>query len=78
MCLTVPMKIEEIDGNRARCTAMGEERWADLTLIDPSALGPGDYVTIQFGFVQRTVPEAEALEAHALFREILDKLDDTP
>ena len=74
MCLTIPMRIEEIDGNRARCAAMGQERWADLMLVagDPPKLG--DYVVIHLGFVQRTVPEEEALQSHALFEEIAETL----
>jgi hydrogenase expression/formation protein HypC len=74
MCLTIPMRIEEIDGHRARCAAMGQERWADLMLVAGDPPEPGDYVVIHLGFVQRTVPEAEALESHALFQEIADTL----
>lgn len=68
------MRIEEIDGGRARCAALGHERWADLMLVadDPPAVG--DYVVIHLGFVQRSVPEAEALESHALFGEIAEAL----
>lgn len=74
MCLTIPMRIEEIDGNRARCAAMGQERWADLMLVAGDPPKPGDYVEIHLGFVQRTVPEAAALESQALFQEIADTL----
>ncbi len=62
MCLTVPMRVEEIDGHRARCAALGAERW-------------GDYVTIHLGFVQGIVPEKEALESQALWGEIAAVLD---
>lgn len=79
MCLSVPMRVEEIDGHRARCAALGQERWADLMLMGDAPLAVGEYVTIELGFVQRVVPEAEALESHALFREILDALEgETP
>ncbi len=70
MCLTVPMRIEEIDGGRARCSALGEERWADLMLVAGDPPKVGDYVAIHLGFVQRIVPEHEALESQALFAEI--------
>lgn len=75
MCLSVPMKVEEIDGPKARCTALGEERWVDLTLMADIALEVGTYVQVSLGFAQREVPEHEALEAYALFGEILDALD---
>ncbi len=75
MCLTVPMRVEEIDGHRARCTGLGAERWADLMLMGDAPPVVGDYVTIHLGFVQQVVPEKEALEAQALFGEIAETLD---
>lgn len=75
MCLSVPMKVEEIDYPRARCSAMGQERWADLTLMGDDLPAIGDYVAIQLGFVQRVVDAAEAQEAHRLFDEIIAALD---
>ncbi|RME16064.1 MAG: HypC/HybG/HupF family hydrogenase formation chaperone [Alphaproteobacteria bacterium] len=74
MCLTVPMRVEEIDGHRARCVALGEERWADLMLMGDDLPKVGDYVAIHLGFVQRVVPEAEAMESHRLFEEIAETL----
>ena len=41
-----------------------------LVADDPPKVG--DYVVIHLGFVQRTVPETEALESHALFAEIAE------
>ena len=70
MCLSVPMRIEEIDAHRARCSALGQEKWADLMLMGDHPPKVGDYVVIELGFVQRVIPEADALESHALFREI--------
>lgn len=75
MCLTVPMRVEEIDGPRARCAALGEERWANLMLMGEEVPAVGDYVQVHLGFVQRVVPKAEALEAQALFAEIARTLD---
>ena len=75
MCLAVPMKVEEIDGNRARCTALGEERWADLTLMADNPPKVGEYVIIHLKFAQRTVPEEAALKSYELFDEILETLE---
>ena len=74
MCQTIPMRVEEIDANRARCAAMGHEKWADLMLVASDPPKVGDYVVIHLGFVQRTVPEEEALQSHALFEEIAETL----
>ncbi|MFC1674078.1 HypC/HybG/HupF family hydrogenase formation chaperone [Pseudomonadota bacterium] len=75
MCLSVPMKVEEIDGPRARCTALGEERWANLTLMEDGSLSVGDYVIIQLGFAQKVVSEEDARKSYELFGEILTALD---
>lgn len=75
MCLTVPMRIEEIVGPQARCSALGEERWGNLMLLGDDLPKVGDYVSIHLGFVQRVVPEAQALEAQELFRSIVTSLD---
>lgn len=74
MCLSVPMRVEEIDGHRARCSALGEERWADLMLMGDELPAVGAYVAIHLGFVQSVVPEAEALESQRLFGEIAEVL----
>jgi len=76
MCLSVPMKIEEIDGTRARCTALGEERWTDLTLMADAPPKVGEYVIIHLKFAQRVVPEDDALESYELFESILDTLNE--
>lgn len=75
MCLAVPMKVTRIEGHRLACSAMGSERWADMTLYTGPAPQLGDYVTVQLGFLQRVVPEDEAREALALFDEILEVID---
>lgn len=74
MCLAVPMRVEEIVEHRARCVALGEERWANLMLMGDHPPKPGDYVVIHLGFVQRIISEAEALESHALFDDITKAL----
>ena len=75
MCLSVPMKVEEIRGSLARCSAMGQQRWADLMLLGDQVPKIGDYVQIHLKFVQRIVPEREAREAYEMFDEIIEHLD---
>lgn len=72
MCLTIPMRVDEIVGTRARCSALGEERWGELMLVANDPPKVGDFVEVHLGFVQRTVPEADALESQRLFLEIID------
>lgn len=52
----------------------GAEHWADFKLMGDDAPGMGAAVTIQLGFVQSVVPGKEALEAQALFGEIVERL----
>lgn len=75
MCLTIPMRVEEIIGARVRCSALGEERWGELMLVADDPPKVGDYVEIHLGFVQRRVPEADALESQRLFLEIVETLE---
>ncbi|MBT6095821.1 MAG: HypC/HybG/HupF family hydrogenase formation chaperone [Rhodospirillaceae bacterium] len=75
MCLSVPMKIEEIDGLKARCSAMGEERWADLMLLQSDLPIVGEYILISLGFAQSVVSEHDALQAYEMFDEILQALE---
>lgn len=76
MCLSVPMKVEEIDGQKARCSALGEERWVDLMLMADAPPTVGEYIQVSLGFAQNVVSEADALQAYALFDEILVALND--
>lgn len=76
MCLAVPMKIEEIDATRARCTALGEERWVDLTLMADDPPQVGAYIIVHLKFAQRVVSEEDALQSYELFGEILTALDE--
>ena len=75
MCLTVPMRVAEIVGSRARCEALGEVRWGELLLMAEAPPAVGDYVELHLGFVQRVVPEDQALESQRLFLEIAETLE---
>ena len=78
MCLSVPMKVEEIVATRARCTALGEERWVDLMLMAGEPPQVGEYVIVHLKFAQRIVSKDEALQSYALFSDILETLDKEP
>ena len=75
MCLAIPLKIEEISGSHARCTAMGQERWVNLTLMGLTPPKVGEYIVVHLKFAQRIIPEHEAFEAYEMFEEIIETLD---
>lgn len=73
MCLTIPMKIEEVNGFTARCSARGEERQVSLFLMQHEVLVPGDYLMIHQGEAREKVTETEAAATWALYDEIFKR-----
>jgi hydrogenase expression/formation protein HypC len=59
MCLAVPMKVIEIDGNEAKVEVGGTMRTVSLDIIDPPP-EVGDYVIVHAGFVINIIDEEEA------------------
>jgi hydrogenase expression/formation protein HypC len=73
MCLAIPGRIvrltEETPENRvAEVDFAGTRRSVNLLYL-PEAI-VGDYVVVHAGFATTLLPEAEALEAQAHYREI--------
>lgn len=68
MCLAVPMKIVETDGNTATLEVEGISTTANVSLIENAA--PGDYVIIHAGFAIERLDEKEAASRIELFGEL--------
>ena len=75
MCLAVPARIVELEGDRAVVDAMGN-RWKAKTTLLPEAK-VGDLVLIHAGFAISLVDEEEAKKTWQLLAEI-SEFDDTP
>ena len=73
MCLTIPMKIEEVDGFTALCSARGGERRVSLFLLQHEEVAPGDYLMVHQGEAREKVTEAEAAATWALYDEIFER-----
>ncbi|MCF8040013.1 MAG: HypC/HybG/HupF family hydrogenase formation chaperone [Desulfohalobiaceae bacterium] len=71
MCLAVPTRIREIEGETAVCEVHGGQTHveASLLLLDEE-VAVGDYVLLHAGFALRKLDESEAAETLALFREL--------
>ena len=68
MCLSVPAKIIEINGEMAR-VAVGETIVnASLQMLDDVKIG--DYVLLHTGFALQKISDADAAETLALFDEL--------
>lgn len=61
MCLAIPGKIIEIKGDTAVIDYGGEQRNANISLIDD--LKVGEYVIVNAGFVMQKLPEKQALQS---------------
>ncbi len=70
MCLAVPARIIELDGDRAVVDAMGN-RWNTRTSLIPHAK-LNDIVLIHAGFAITILDEEEARKTWDLFAEIKD------
>lgn len=72
MCLAVPLKLTEIDGNDAIGELEGIQRRIRVDFLhDPK---PGDYVIAHAGFAIEKLNEQQALENLNALREVADAL----
>ena len=74
MCLAIPARIVELEGDKAVVDAMGNRWRAKTTLLPKAKLG--DLVLIHAGFAISLVDEGEAKKTWELIAEI-DRFRDT-
>ncbi|MDZ7296035.1 MAG: HypC/HybG/HupF family hydrogenase formation chaperone [candidate division KSB1 bacterium] len=67
MCLGVPMRVVEIEGDTAVAEITGVTRRISLQLVENVKVG--DYVIVHAGFAIQVLDEAEALETIQLLQE---------
>ena len=72
MCLAVPLKLIEINGNNAVGESMGMQRKLRVDFIPEPKIG--DYVIVHAGFAIERLPEEQALEDIAAWEEVRDVL----
>ncbi|MCD4788540.1 MAG: HypC/HybG/HupF family hydrogenase formation chaperone [Bacteroidales bacterium] len=76
MCLSIPAKVEKIDGDMAVVSVGGAKYNASLQMIDDIKLG--DYILMHTGFaIQKLSPEdaEESLKIFEEFEELNRQLD---
>jgi len=71
MCLSVPAKIVQIEGQRAKVSLGGAEYNAALDLVEDVKVG--DYVLLHSGFAIQVIDEKEAMETLQLLNEVIIK-----
>ncbi len=72
MCLAIPLKITEVKGKEAIGEAMGMKRSMRVDFIPEPKIG--DYVMVHAGFAIERLPEKQALEDIAAWKEVQDAL----
>ena len=72
MCLAVPLKLIEINGNDAVGESMGMRRAIRVDFIENPQ--PGDYVIVHAGFAIERLPEQQALDDLEAWEEVRDAL----
>jgi hydrogenase expression/formation protein HypC len=68
MCLSLPVKVEEINGNKARVIFGGNEYCADIRFLED--VSPGEYILLHAGFGIQKISEQHALETVEIIEEI--------
>ena len=74
MCLAIPAKIIQLDGDKATVDAMGNRYNAKTTFLPEAKLG--DIVLVHAGFAITIVDKEEAKKTWQLFAEI-EEFDQT-
>ncbi|HEY9125022.1 MAG TPA: HypC/HybG/HupF family hydrogenase formation chaperone [Bacteroidales bacterium] len=75
MCLSIPAKVEEINGNEAVVSLSGNKIRASLDLLDNIQVG--EYVLVHAGYAIQKVDEEEARQTLELI-DILGMNDEIP
>ncbi len=75
MCLAIPAKVVEINGDTARVDfGAGTIRDVNITLVDAKI---GEYVIVHAGYAIEVLDQKAAEETLTLWNEILNKYEET-
>jgi len=76
MCLAIPGKVLEIEGNVAKVDfGHGTTREVDISLVDVDV---GQFILVHVGYAIQVLDEREAEETLSLWREILESVETGP
>ena len=74
MCLSIPAKIDSIDGEMAMVSIGGVTYKASLQLLDDAKVG--DYILLHTGFAIQKISPEEAEETLNIFKEFEELNED--
>lgn len=70
MCLSIPAKITELDGEMGKASIGGSIIDVGLQLVDDVKIG--DYVLVHTGFALEKIDEEEALKQLQILKDLAD------
>ncbi|MCD4772729.1 MAG: HypC/HybG/HupF family hydrogenase formation chaperone [Bacteroidales bacterium] len=70
MCLSIPAKVESIDGDMALVSVGGSKYNASLQMLDDVQVG--DYILLHTGFAIQKISKEDAEETLKIFEEFDD------
>jgi hydrogenase expression/formation protein HypC len=73
MCIGIPMRVLRVDGAIAHCEAWGQERRVGLLRLLGDEPAVGEYVVVHAGQAIERISAERALEAQALYVQMLDQ-----
>jgi hydrogenase expression/formation protein HypC len=73
MCLAVPLKLIQVDGEHGVVELGGIRRKVNLAFVEDAR--PGEYVVVHTGFAITRMDEAEAAETLRLLNECIEKAE---
>ena len=74
MCLAIPARVVEVNGDQALIEVQGIRHAASLALVEDVQVG--DYVLLHAGFALRKWSAQEAQEQEALLQEVFAAAED--
>jgi len=69
MCLSIPARVEKINGDMAVCSVGDSSYEASLQMLELEEIKVGDYVLIHTGFAIQKLDEEEARDSLKTFEE---------
>ena len=76
MCLAIPAKLVEVQGNEGVIELGGSRKTVLLTLVGDARVG--QYVLLHAGYAIEVIGEAEAHEVAALQRTVFEAEEENP
>lgn len=70
MCLAIPMRIDNIHGFTAICSASGVQREVNLFMLQGQPVVAGDYVIVHVGYAIQKIDPELAQQSLALYQQM--------